>query len=107
MVALNKEIKFKDISSSCEEKADKGSFETAGLHHYIIVLKSGLNLRCSVGAAFLKSSMTLSQDVVEDSLHCTLPDDTCYADSGNVYPAACVFPFIHEGREFHACTDVN
>ncbi len=73
----------------------------------MIVLKSGLNLKCSVGAGLIKSSMTLSKDIIEDSLHCDIPENTCYADSGNVHPAACIFPFIHEGKMFKACTDVN
>ena len=79
----------------------------AGLHNFQISTQAGLNLSCSVGAGYLQKSKTLSQEMLEESLTCNLPENTCYAEGGSDYPAGCIFPFINDGREFHACTDVN
>jgi len=107
-IALNTEIKFEEITSKCSEaSSDKDSLNLAGVHNFQISTQTGLNLSCSVGAGLLKSSKTLSQDMLEDSLTCKLPENTCYAESGSDFPAGCIFPFIDDGREFHACTDVN
>ena len=83
------------------------NLKTAGVHSFDISSESGLTLSCSVGLGFLKSSKTLSKDVIEDTLTCTLPENSCYAESGSHSPAGCVFNFIDEGKEFKACTDVN
>jgi len=83
------------------------TLRTAGVHNFEISSQIGLNLSCSVGLGFLKSSKTLSKEVMEDTLKCSLPENSCFAESGSDSPAACVFPFIDEGRQFKACTDVN
>ena len=90
-----------------EASSGEDSLNVAGLHNFQISTQTGLNLSCTVGAGMLRSTSTLSQDLLEDSLTCHLPDNTCYAEAGSDFPASCVFPFIDEGREFHACTDLN
>ena len=90
-----------------EIKSKEGVINLLGVHEFQITVINAINLTCSVGVAFLKSKKSLSQEMLDQSLTCALPEGICMADSGNDYPAACIFPFVDDSREFHACTDVN
>ena len=72
-----------------------------------IVTKTGITLSCSLSAVFLSSLKSLSLEAIKDSISCSLPEDICFTDSGNNYYSSCVFPFIDNGIQFKACTDVN
>ena len=64
-------------------------------------------MSCSFSAVFLSSLKSLSLEAIRDSISCSLPEDVCFTDSGNDYYSSCVFPFIDNGKQFKACTDVN
>ena len=49
----------------------------------------------------------LALEAIKDSISCSLPEDVCFTDSGEDYYSSCVFPFIDNGIQFKACTDVN
>ena len=49
----------------------------------------------------------LSNEILEQSLSCEPVEDSCMTVGGNDFPAKCKTPFIDEGRNYFACTDVN
>ena len=72
-----------------------------------LFLANGLDFDCDFGTAFLEFNKTLSTVLLEDTITCNANPSTCMTIGGNVPYSNCTFPFINDGREFQACTDVN
>ena len=83
----------------------EGTLHFAGKHQFTITSSNRINIECTTSAALVDG--TLDVGVLNKTFNCSVVDDQCLTNSGEVFPAKCVFPFIHNGREFHACTDVG
>ena len=77
----------------------------AGRHQFKIVSSEGINLECTATATLVDGE--LDKGVLNKTLVCVALDDQCLTDSGDVFPSKCVFPFIHDGRKYQACTDLG
>ena len=77
----------------------------AGRHQFKIESSEGINLKCTATATLVNGE--LDKGVFNKTLTCSPLDDQCLTDSGDVFPSKCVFPFIHNGRKFQACTDLG
>ena len=77
----------------------------AGRHRFKIASSDGINLQCTASAVLVDGA--LDEGVFNKTLSCSPVEDQCMTDSGDVFPAKCVFLFVHNGRKYHACTDVG
>ena len=80
-----------------------GTLKFAGRHQFNIESSDGINLECTGSAALVDGA--LDERLFNKTLDCSALADQCLTDAGDVFPSKCVFPFIHNGRKFQACTD--
>ena len=85
--------------------SSQGTLQFAGRHQFTVASSNGINIECNASAALVGAA--LDKEVLKKTFNCSAVEDQCLTDSGDVFPSECVFPFIHNGREFHACTDVG
>ena len=85
--------------------SSEGTLHFAGQHQFTVTSSNGINMECAASAALVDGA--LDEEVLKKTFTCSAVEDQCLSDSGEVFPSKCVFPFIHNGREFHACTDVG
>ena len=107
IAALNCRV-FLTSTSSIKFLGGTSSFGTlkfAGQHQFKISSSNGINLECTASAALVDGA--LDERLINKTLNCSALADQCLTDAGEMFPAKCVFPFIHNGRKFHACTDVG
>ena len=85
--------------------SSQGTLQFAGRHQFTIASSNEINIECTASAALVDRA--LDEGVLKKTLNCSAVEDQCLTDLGDVFPSKCVFPFIHNGRKFHACTDVG
>ena len=83
----------------------EGSLKFAGQHQFKITSSNEINLECTVSSVLVAGA--LDEDVLNRTISCSVLADQCLTDSGVVFPSKCALPFVHNGRKFHACTDVG
>ena len=92
-------------TSSLGGTSSDGTLKFAGRHQFNIESSNGINLECTASAALVDGA--LDEGLFNKTLKCSALADQCLTDAGEVFPSKCVFPFIHNGRKFRACTDVR
>jgi len=105
--ALDHGVVLKDLKANgCTSGTSSyGTLKFAGRHLFKIASSQGINLECSGSAVLVDGALDAS--ILNRTLTCSALDDQCLTDSGEVFPSKCVFPFVHNGRKFQACTDAG
>ena len=94
-----------EIFLSLGGTSSENTLHFAGRHQFKIASSLGINLQCTASVVLVQGA--LDEGVFNKTLSCSVVEDQCLTGSGDVFPAKCVFPFVHNGREFHACTDIG
>ena len=76
----------------------------AGLSNFEIIVENNISVGCHFIAAFIDENNPLSQNLIQESIHC---EPHCITIGGPASDRPCKFPFVWKGKKYWECTDID